>query len=37
LNVFSRTNAIIEVAKIDFASLAGGAPAKHQPAGRVEI
>src|ERR1700733_8352014 len=37
LNVFSRTNAIIEVAKIDFASLAGGAPAGHQPAGRVEI
>ena len=30
LNVFSRTNAIIEIAKIDFASLAGGAPGKHR-------
>jgi Bacterial regulatory proteins, luxR family len=37
LSVFSRTNAIIEIAKIDFASLAGGATGKHQPADQVEI
>jgi DNA-binding NarL/FixJ family response regulator len=37
LSVFSRTNAIIEIAKIDFASLAGGAPGKHQPADQADI
>ena len=37
LSVFSRTNAIIEIAKIDFASLAGGAPGKHQPADQVDV
>ena len=37
LSVFSRTNAIIEIAKIDFASLAGGAPGRRQPTDRVEI
>ena len=32
LSVYSRTNAIIEIAKIDFASLAGGAPSGiHRP------
>jgi DNA-binding NarL/FixJ family response regulator len=37
LSVFSRTNAIIEIAKIDFTSLAGGAPGKHQPADQVDV
>lgn len=37
LNVFSRTNAIIEVSKIDFASLIDSSPVKHQASGRVEI
>jgi DNA-binding NarL/FixJ family response regulator len=37
LSVFSRTNAIIEIAKIDFASLAAGAPGKHQPADQVDV
>jgi DNA-binding NarL/FixJ family response regulator len=37
LSVFSRTNAIIEIAKIDFASLAGGAPGRHQLTDQVDI
>jgi DNA-binding NarL/FixJ family response regulator len=37
LSVLSRTNAIIEIAKIDFASLAGAAPGKHHLTDQVEI
>lgn len=37
LNVFSRTNAIIEIAKIDFTSLVGGGAVRHQPADHVEM
>jgi hypothetical protein len=37
LSVVSRTNAIIEIAKIDFASLANASPGKHQPADQLEI
>jgi DNA-binding NarL/FixJ family response regulator len=37
LNVFSRTNAIIEISKIDFASLVGSSPARHQASERIEI
>jgi DNA-binding NarL/FixJ family response regulator len=37
LSVVSRTNAIIEIAKIDFTNLAGGAPVGHQPVDRVGI
>jgi len=37
LSVFSRTNAIIEIAKIDFASLAGGAPGKRAALAHAEI
>ncbi len=36
LKVFSRTNAIIEIAKIDFASLIGQAPGKHRTPDRIE-
>jgi DNA-binding NarL/FixJ family response regulator len=37
LSVYSRTNAIIEIAKIDFTSLAGGTSVGHQSAERAEI
>ena len=37
LSVASRTNAIIEIAKIDFASLASGTTGKHRPTGQLEI
>lgn len=37
LNVFSRTNAIIEISKIDFASLIGSPPIKHQASGHIEM
>jgi DNA-binding NarL/FixJ family response regulator len=36
LNVLSRTNAIIEIAKIDFASLVGGPPVAPQSADRAD-
>jgi hypothetical protein len=37
LSVFSRTNAIIKIAKIDFASLAGGAPGRYQTADQIDV
>jgi DNA-binding NarL/FixJ family response regulator len=37
LNVFSRTKAIIEIAKIDFTSLAGGPAIAHPAADHMEI
>jgi DNA-binding NarL/FixJ family response regulator len=37
LNVLSRTNAIIEISKIDFASLVGGPPVAHQPTDHADI
>lgn len=37
LNVFSRTNAIIEISKIDFASLICSPPVKHQVSERIEM
>jgi len=37
LSVYSRTNAIIEIAKIDFASLAGGASVRHPSTDQLEI
>ena len=37
LNVLSRTNAIIEISKIDFASLVGGPPVAQQPTDHADI
>lgn len=37
LNVFSRTNAIIEIAKIDFSSLVGGAPVRQRTTDHAEM
>jgi hypothetical protein len=37
LSVYSRTNAIIEIAKIDFASLVGGASVRHPSTDQLEI
>lgn len=36
LNVLSRTNAIIEISKIDFASLVGGPPVAHRATDRAD-
>jgi DNA-binding NarL/FixJ family response regulator len=37
LNVLSRTNAIIEISKIDFASLVGGPPVAHRPSDHADL
>jgi DNA-binding NarL/FixJ family response regulator len=37
LNVLSRTNAIIEISKIDFASLVGGPPVAHRPPDHADL
>jgi len=37
LNVLTRTNAIIEISKIDFASLVGGPPVAHQTTDHADI
>ena len=37
LNVLSRTNAIIEISKIDFARLIGGPPVVHQKTDQIDV
>ena len=37
LNVFSRTNAIIEISKIDFTSLASETPVKHHSPDHAQV